>query len=444
MTLGLMGLATIAIIFYGRGYRFDGKDKTMAGTGSLVVTSDPNGARVIVDGKFMTATNSTIQLPEGEYTIQINKEGYIPWERRLPVKTEVVTQASATLFPTNPSLSPLTSSGIINPVVSPDGSKIAFVRSKTSSPSGELTDTPSPEGIWVVDLIQRPIALSRDPRQIVRTTPALNWENARLIWSPDGKDILALFETNPAQKPSLTTSNTIQHAFLLQSDQLNTIPSDVTGTIDLVLSNWELEQSQLTNEKLVSLPKELTPIASSSMELIAFSPDDTKLLYEAKASGTLPTVINPPLFGTNPTREARTIAPGNFYVYDSKEDKNYLVISQNVSSPSPSPKPALPQRDTIASPSGQVSVIQTRQEKLDRFSKQFPLEWYASSRHLAYIDGNHITMMEYDGTNKTVIYGGPFSPNFLAAWPGGGKVVILTTLNAAALNQPNLYLVNLR
>jgi hypothetical protein len=52
--------------------------------------------------------------------------------------------------------------------------------------------------------------------------------------------------------------------------------------------------------------------------------------------------------------------------------------------------------------------------------------------------------MEYDRTNWTTLYSGPFDGSFLAPWPGGGRLVILTNLNPGQAKLPNLYTLNLR
>ncbi|KKW09815.1 MAG: hypothetical protein UY49_C0037G0001, partial [Microgenomates group bacterium GW2011_GWC1_49_7] len=100
--------AAVAVIAYGRGYRLDLKKSTLRPTGLISTASDPIGAQVFVDNILKTATNNSFGIDPGFYTVRISKEGYIPWEKQIRVQGEVVSQASAFLFPTNPSLSPIT------------------------------------------------------------------------------------------------------------------------------------------------------------------------------------------------------------------------------------------------------------------------------------------------------------------------------------------------
>src|SRR5579872_4633376 len=86
---------TFIAILYGRGYRFglDGGRPDIAGTGILVVTSEPNGASVFVNGHLTTATDNTINLAPGNYEVRIEKDGYMPWSKKIVVQKEIVSKA---------------------------------------------------------------------------------------------------------------------------------------------------------------------------------------------------------------------------------------------------------------------------------------------------------------------------------------------------------------
>ena len=101
-----------AVIAYGRGYRVDVRKNSLKPTGLISATSDPVGAQVLVDNQLKTATNNSFAIEPGWYTVRIIKESYIPWEKKIRIQGEVVTRADAFLFPTSPSLSPLTRTGM--------------------------------------------------------------------------------------------------------------------------------------------------------------------------------------------------------------------------------------------------------------------------------------------------------------------------------------------
>lgn len=391
-----MAAISLAIILYGRGYRINFSDKSVAPKGLLVTNSQPNGAQVLIDGKLTSATNSTITLEPGWYNIRIEKEGYSVWEKRLRVQGEVVAKTDTILFPINPSLSPITVTGIANPSLSPDANKIVFTVSKGINSLQEALDG---NGVFVLDLNDRPLGSTRNFRQIAKELPFLSFENAVYSWDPTGKKVLAKIDSR---------------FFLLDAGNLNNNPTEVTSVLTTVLDEWAKEEEMLEKERLSAIKLELANILKSTIKTIAWSPDETKILYEATASATIPQIIKPPLIGTNPTFEERDIKKDRIYVYDIKEDKNFFIIEKN----------------KIISQASQIKV--------------FPLQWFPTSSHLLLTEEGKISVMDYDATNKVTLYAGPFTGDLVAPWPNGSKIVILTTLNPQPDAKPNLYAINIR
>jgi hypothetical protein len=50
---------------------------------SLLIESDPAGADVELDGKFVGNTPTTLHLKPGDYTVVVKKEGFQPWSRKV-------------------------------------------------------------------------------------------------------------------------------------------------------------------------------------------------------------------------------------------------------------------------------------------------------------------------------------------------------------------------
>ena len=133
----------------------------------------------------------------------------------------------------------------------------------------------------------------------------------------------------------------------------------------------------------------------------------------ASQSAELPIIITPRLIGTDSTPEVRNIQKGVIYVYDIKEDRNYKIID------------SLP-----------------NSANLNIYSAS-PIVWFPDSKHLIYDHNNRIDILEYDATNQTTIYAGPFVDSYVFPWSDGSRIVILTDLgnpNAA----PNLYTVDIK
>jgi len=255
----------------------------------------------------------------------------------------------------------------------------------------------------VLELIDKPLGLNRDARQIA-DSQAVDFSAATLSWSPDSKQILAQVPVPSAQNP---------RSYLLEADRLNR-PLSPVPDVSAVHKQFRELQASRDREKLATLKSEFVTIATSSTRLLAFSPDETKILYQATASATIPEIITPPLLGTNSTQEQRTIRKGNLYVYDIKEDRNYFLgdmkngVSQHPTTP--------PQ----------------------------PLQWLPTSKHLLFVSKERIEILDYDGTNRRTAYAGPFWDAFAVPWTNATKIVILTNLNNAASAVNNLYAVNLR
>jgi hypothetical protein len=54
-----------------------------AASASVTFKSTPDRAEIIVDGKFVGNTPSTLVLPAGEHSISVGKNGYTQWARRV-------------------------------------------------------------------------------------------------------------------------------------------------------------------------------------------------------------------------------------------------------------------------------------------------------------------------------------------------------------------------
>lgn len=402
----------LAIIAYGRGYRFDFTNRALNSTGLVVVQSDPSGAQIFVNKELKTATQATLTLSPGWYDIVISKEGFQPWKKYVKVQGEVVNKIDALLIPINPSLTALTVSGVVDPTLSPDGTKLAYI--VPDQPQATLSGVllPTRPGVWILDLIDKPLGLNRDARQISQSN-GVDFSNATLAWSPDSKQILA--------------TRTNGTSYLLDTDKLNvTLPVVSVATVD---EEWQTLKDQREKEQLATIPPAFIDVASESARILALSPDETRILYEATAPAVLPQILKPAIIGVNSTEEIRTLKPGDVYVYDIKEDRNYRLLTSAAFAPTPTPTVAKIKKPQISPPRFDVSSI---------------LRWLPSSRHLVLVAKDRVQIMDYDGTNVRTAYAGPFWDSFAVPWASGGKVVILTNLNSQAFEVNNLYVVNLR
>ena len=191
ITLGVLSfliIGTYIAIKWAEGYRYNLSQRMVEGTGLLVANSMPQGASVYLDDLLTTATDDTLHLQPGDYQIRLEKDGYTPWQKKLKIEKELVTQTNARLFPSVPSLSAITVNSATDPHASPDGQKIAY---KIATTSASLK-----QGIWVTNLSNNPLRFGSSSIQIAKDSAQLKFSQADLFWAPNSNQILAYFNPN--------------------------------------------------------------------------------------------------------------------------------------------------------------------------------------------------------------------------------------------------------
>ena len=404
-------LGTTAVVLYGKGYRINTNPEqpTILETGLLVTTSQPDGAQVFINGHLTTATNNTINLSPRTYQIKIVKEGYFPWEKTIKMQKGLVSVTGALLFAKAPKLESLTEIGVSNPVLDPSKTKIAF---QVASESARRN------GTYVLDMHSRPIITLRSAATQIVDDTLDNFSAAKLAWSPDGQEILATIASN--QNPDFATT------YLLKASAFNENAQNVTATLDTLMETWENEILVTEQAQIESLTPKLKNLIKKNFEIIEWSQDKTKILYSASQSAELQLMISPPLIGTDSTSQERSIQKGSIYVYDIKEDKNFKIDIGNWQ---------------LSSEAESGSAGEIVRQLADQGS--LALSWFPDSKHLVFVEDKKIGIMEHDGTNKTTIYAGPFTDNYVFPWPDGSKLVVLTNLGNPDIT-PNLYTVGLK
>lgn len=394
----LIAALAVTVISYSRGYRFNFQEKSVTSTGILSASSYPEKASIMVDNRLVAATNASFALPPGWYNVKIQKEGYQSWEKRLLIQTEVVSVADSLLLPTNPSLRALTTTGIHSPSLSPTNTKVAFVVLPEEATGG--ANLKPKTGIWTLELRAGTLGGRLEPKPVFQPDLALDWKNAVILWSPDEKQLIVTINKTEKGK-----TQTVQ-AFLVSLENPGEPFTNVTFSLNDIFREWEINRQEKENTALIALPAILSKFLTANTSQIHFAPDETKIFYLATQSASLARVITPPLIGSNPTQETRTVTPGQYYVYDIKEDKNFSIAD----------------------------------------SAKFPpkaILWYADSKHLILVEKNTISLVDFDNTNKRLAYAGPFVDSIVYPWASGGKLIILANFNNPQ-STPNFYEVNLR
>ena len=387
MSLILVPTITVAVILFARGYRFSPKQQTFQATGLLSATSLPNGASIYINNELKSATDTTLNLPPGNYQVRIKKEGLSPWEKTLTITPEVVTRVNPLLFPAVPSLKAVTYSGASLPSISDDGSRVAYL---------------SASKLYTLDLSESPLGLLNRESKLITTSPSVpllslgegsrrQGEVSQLIWSPDNRQIL-LMSTPSAYLVDLAKSET-QPVFDLKS----------------LMLEWNMTKTVRMNRNMELLPETLKNILATSAANLVWSPRENKIMYTATASATIPDNLIRGLPGSSTQLESRILKPDTMYVYDLEEDRNFSI--ENC--------------------------------KLSRIAGE-NLAWFADSNHLICVQNDKIIITDYDGTNPTLVYSGPMEGRLAAPYPSSKQMLILTNLTGNPATNPNLYAVSLR
>ncbi len=434
----VFGVILAGIIAYARGYRFSLETKSLTPTGILALSANPKPAKVYINGELKGVTDLNLTLPPGTYDIDIKKEGYTDYKKSLTLKGEIVTSLNALLFPKNPSLSPSSNLGVIKAVAVDQTDKVLLF-----SHNGDTEK----DGVYLFDSNQRPLSFLPPLKPVVleSSLPAgVILDQTQVYFSPDYRQGVFDFKTD---------AETV-HSYLLTLDQENTEPFDVTTSKDSIIAAWKVQRNKDIAKILETFPAGIEKVATDSFHIIAFSPDETKLLYRATRDVVLPPVITPALIGANQTAEHRGLEKGHFYVYDRKEDKNFEVndieTSGNAMSPTPTPLVRTTVRPTIALARTQSNTVNSTnaaeitEPQLDIAPEgEYAVMWYPDSAHLVIQVEKEIVVVDYDGSNKRTVYSGPFEHGFFDATTNE-KLFVLTNLNPQYNKYADLYEVGIR
>src|SRR3989339_82846 len=389
LIFGVFVIAFVMIIAYARVYRIDLKQKSMTPTGIIAISSSPKAAKIYINGELKGVTDTSLTLAPGQYTVVVKKDGYIDWTRTIILKGELVMTVDALLFPLNASLTPLTNLGI-GKITSIDQTGKLLLFSQTGSEEKD--------GIYIFDQSKRPFSLFPPLKLLLlkkNLPPGVDLLQSVVTFSPDYKE--GIFEF--MQKDELIV------AYDIGFDEEVKEPFDVTTSKTSLMQAWDEERRLEAIKILETLPKEMRSIASDSFHIISFAPDKTKFLYEVTQNGVLPEIISPPLISANQEKQERTLQSGALYIYDIKEDKNFRLA-------------------------------------IDKGMEDY-IMWYPDSRHLVLNELKQVSIIEFDNTNRQVVYSGPHEEHFLDITTDG-KLLILANLNPLTNKSPDVYAVGIK
>lgn len=349
----------------------------------ILLKSFPDGAKVFLDGKMVSATNTTLSgLKPGYHEIRLEKAGFSHWRKNVDVQAELVTELSAILVPLSPKLIPLTTNGARSPSISNDGTRLAFFSKDEGTP-----------GVWFLDLDNQNILnfTKPNPKLLISDQPINSFSEGSLIqWSPEDTEIL--LKTADDQNFLLKTAETPVRDFVATSS-----PEPTNKT-------WEEKK---TKSKLLLINK--SKITEEIKKLIVnpetiISPDGNKILYsimkgKIKEYHVIDLTDPLPIGGKPDYVTLSTIETERSAVSWFSDSRNLLVFSCDNQA-----KPSNPKINSC--PSASIEII------------------------------------EIDGDNRNLVFKGNVSEKAVFPSPNGRELIILTNFNPDS--EPNLYAISLR
>ncbi len=175
--LGGFLVAAPAVVLYTSGYRLN-PGGGFVQTGVLSVETVPTGARVRVDGRLLAGSTPLVvqNVVPGMRDIEIERAGYLPWRKRLPVRSRETTFVNRTvLYADAPAV-----------LASP-----ADVSGAAADPGAERTAFSRSQGVWTEVWTHE--GTTGTERLIARLPGGAAAGTVSLSWSPNGS-ALAVYE----------------------------------------------------------------------------------------------------------------------------------------------------------------------------------------------------------------------------------------------------------
>lgn len=408
-----LAVGSTAGILYAKGYRPNIKEGSLQGSGLLSVTSYPKSARVIINDKLTTVTDDKLYLYPATYNIKIEKDGFHPWTKSVPVSSELVSNADARLFPIITATSPLTFYQVSNAAINPDGTKLAYVQTKSP------IDTAN--GLYIHSFSSN--FLSSQYTQITDNS-VKDFTKALLVWSPDSTQILAVFTEKTK------TTEKISSAMLLSTKGMNNINtiSDVTLRLPQIIAQWQDQDAKINVPTLALYPQYMSNLLTNQAVNVFFSPDKDKVFYTATADVNLPeNEIGKALPNINATPETRNLQKDKTYLFDLKEGTNYAVPS--ASNSADLKKIIITAAD--ATPAASIATIKQLKAQTESYAVG-NVSWYSNSHELIITNQDGVNIVDYDGLNMVnITYVQPLE-GFAVSNPDGSRLILLTNINQKA------------
>lgn len=171
-------VAAPLLILNASGFRYDFQEKSLIQTGTLVLKTQPAGARVWINREEQDErTPAEIErlLPR-RYSVRVEADDFHPWQKEVEVRQAEITLKEILLIPKRVPLVPVVSKGVRTFALSPDSRHLAYAREEEGS-----------ESVWLLNLDEKKEDLLFRLKEPERPGYSID----RLFWSTDGRHLAA-------------------------------------------------------------------------------------------------------------------------------------------------------------------------------------------------------------------------------------------------------------
>jgi len=137
-------VASISLIFYGFGYKFDWKNFSIKHTGIIYLSFQPKDADVFIDNEKKSESSPfDYNLLPGRYSVSIKHDGYYAWDSSIIIEADkVLSVKNVVLFREHPEINQVTEQSEIDAINTPYDSLV-------KNPQGDLSS--NNYEIWIGD-----------------------------------------------------------------------------------------------------------------------------------------------------------------------------------------------------------------------------------------------------------------------------------------------------
>lgn len=264
------------VVLYTAGYRYSFGTGRVVQTGVLSITTFPKSASISIDGELMSGRTPLVldNVLPGEHEVLVQKEGYVPWKKRLEVMSRDTTFVKDLVLFLQKEPTRIRGSEILASEHSSSSKKTAYAVQE----DGWLE-------LWMFES-------SSEDETLLARLPSRAGSAASVSWSASGSFVFATLQSANEQLVSLIDTRT------LQSSSLSAIvPGATTGFWDTASDQifytktpaglWRIDTGTATAE-LLETPATL--LTSDGTNLITAETVDDRVVV-ARAEGETSNII---------------------------------------------------------------------------------------------------------------------------------------------------------